>query len=263
MAKSLSQSLTIGPQARAVPGGIAVVPIGRADNPPDAWFDGIPTMVLPEHGMWFAFVGLALDTAPGTLTLKVKSSGSPVPKNLSFEVSPYTYAEQHLRVAPRTVELSATDRARFSREKAHLQLLMRTYTFKTRTIRWPMIQPCPGRPSSSFGVRRFFNGSARSPHSGMDIASSVGTPVLAVAEGQVIDTGDYFFNGRTVWLDHGHGLLTMYCHLHTIQVRPGQLLSRGEPIGQVGATGRATGPHLHWSVCLNRAMVDPALCLDR
>ncbi|HYJ40339.1 MAG TPA: M23 family metallopeptidase, partial [Steroidobacteraceae bacterium] len=154
----------------------------------------------------------------------------------------------------------AEDEARVAAEQKKVRAALDGFSSAApATLR--LEQPVPGRRSSSFGLRRMFNGESRNPHSGMDIAAPTGTPIKAPLAGRVVDVGTYFFNGNNVVIDHGQGLLTMYCHLSKIGVEVGQVLKRGEVLGDVGATGRVTGPHLHWGVSLNGAMVDPALFL--
>ncbi|MDX5410081.1 MAG: peptidoglycan DD-metalloendopeptidase family protein [Thauera sp.] len=247
------------PRARSVPGGVAVVELGPALVAPRASVDGVPVLVSGRPGGWVAVVGIPLEAAAGALYLDVRGEDAP-PRRLEVAVAPVRYAEQRLRVAPGKVDLSPEDLARHERERLRSAEVIATWSAREpATLR--MLQPVPGRRSGSFGLRRVFNEQPRKPHSGMDIAAPTGTPVVAAAAGRVIDTGDYFFNGNTVWLDHGSGLLSMYCHLSAIDVRPGEEVAAGARIGAVGATGRVTGPHLHWSVMLNRTMVDPALFL--
>ena len=252
----------VWPQASQVPGGIARLSLGPAKARPLAHAGEVPLLVLGDVIEWTALVGIALATAPGEASIVVQDAQGGSPRQISYTVAPKQYQEQRLKVSPRTVDLSPQDQARYERERVHLATVMATFSEPLPNASMLRMQvPTPGRRSSSFGLRRVFNGQARSPHSGMDIAAATGTPVVAPLPGRVIDTGDYFFNGNTVWLDHGGGLLSMMCHLNAIDVQPGDLLKTGERLGAVGATGRVTGPHLHWGVLLNRAMVDPALFL--
>jgi murein DD-endopeptidase MepM/ murein hydrolase activator NlpD len=252
------------PRELAVPGGVVRLALGGAAVRPRAFTmaaDGsgeVPLLVLGGPTGWTALLGIALATPPGKVQVRVESNGAG--SALSVEIAPKRYREQRLTVAPRTVDLSPKDEARWQRERAHQAGVMATFSTPLPQ-RLAMQAPVQGRRSSSFGLRRVFNGQARNPHSGMDIAAATGTPVLAPLAGRALDTGDYFFNGNTVWLDHGGGLLSMVCHLSEIAVQAGDAVEAGQRVGAVGATGRVTGPHLHWGVMLNRSMVDPALFL--
>ena len=252
---------TLWPQDLRVPGGVARLSLGPAAVRPVAHSvnatGDVPVLVLGDAIEWTAIVGIPLAAALGPAQIDVQTEGTTRP--VAYTVGPKQYREQRLKVAPGTVDLSPEDEARYNRERTHLQTVMATFSEPLRLPSLRMQVPVPGRRSSSFGLRRVFNGQARNPHSGMDIAAATGTPIVAPLPGRVIDTGDYFFNGNTVWLDHGGGLLGMFCHLSSIAVQPGDVLQAGQRLGAVGATGRVTGPHLHWSVSLNRAMVDPAL----
>ena len=254
------------PNPSQVPGGVARLSLGPAATRPVAHAGDVPLLVLGDVIDWVALVGIALTAKPGPASIDVQTNGGGK-RQIRYTIADKKYAEQRLSVAPGTVDLSPENEARYERERAHQAVVMATFTkfpeAPAQAASLPdflrMQVPTPGRRSSSFGLRRVFNGQSRNPHSGMDIAAATGTPVVSPLQAKVIDTGDYFFNGNTVWLDHGGGLLSMVCHLSAIDVKLGDVLKTGERLGAVGATGRVTGPHLHWGVMLNRVMVDPAL----
>jgi murein DD-endopeptidase MepM/ murein hydrolase activator NlpD len=250
----------VWPRPSAVPGGVVRLSLGPAAARPQAHAGDIPLLVIGDAIEWTAVVGIALAAPAGEAAITVATPGE-APRRVRYRIVSKKYQEQRLTVAPRTVDLSPEDQARYERERAHLSGVMATFS-PAMPPRLQMQVPVPGRRSGSFGLRRVFNGQPRNPHSGMDIAAPTGTPVHAPLDGRVIDVGDYFFNGGTVWLDHGAGLLSMYCHLSAMDVAPGDQLRAGDAFCKVGATGRVTGPHLHWSVMLNRVMVDPALFID-
>ncbi|MBA3593817.1 MAG: peptidoglycan DD-metalloendopeptidase family protein [Polaromonas sp.] len=254
-----SSDSTVWPRALHVPGGVARLPLSASAQRPVVHQGDVPLLVVGDMIAWTALVGIPLAAAAGEASIDVRTPEDGL-RQISYSIVPKRYGEQHLKVSPRTVDLSPEDLARYERERAHQQGVMATFS-QPLPASLRMSVPVPGRKSSSFGLRRVFNGQARTPHSGMDIAAVTGTPVVAPLPGRVIDTGDYFFNGGTVWLDHGGGLLSMYCHLSAMDAQPGELLATGARLGAVGASGRVTGPHLHWGVMLNRTMVDPALFL--
>ena len=248
------------PRASPVPGGVALFRLGAARQAPVARMGAQRVLVVRDGSEWIALVGIALSTKPGSKVRVEAERADGGVKRYEVTVAAKDYPAQHLKVPPSQVELSAEDLARYQRERAHLAGVIRTFTEEPPAT-LALVQPVPGPRSSSFGLRRFFNGQARNPHNGMDIAAPTGTPVVAAGAGRVIDADDYFFSGNTMILDHGAGLLSLYAHLSAMDASVGQNVAVGAPIGKVGATGRVTGPHLHFTVYLNTVAVDPALFL--
>jgi murein DD-endopeptidase MepM/ murein hydrolase activator NlpD len=241
---------------KPVPGGVAVVPLGEQAQAPRASYLGKPVLVVKEDGArWIAIVGIPLTTKPGAQQLRLEGSG----RTLAFQVGAKQYKEQRITLKnSRQVNPLAEDLARIDRELAEQN---RAYdNFSPRQPSNLLFdKPVNGPLSSPFGLRRIFNGEERNAHSGLDFAVPAGTPIKAPAAGKVTLVGNLFFNGNTLFVDHGQGLISMFCHLSKIDVKVGDEVPRGGVVGRVGATGRATGPHMHWNVSLNGVRVDPAI----
>ncbi len=233
----------------AVPGGVHVLAL--EDDVREVSWQGRPVLILGRQ----ALIGIALSTEPGTYVARL--TGADGEREIPVRVRDKAYPEQHLTIAnQRMVEPDAAALARIREERARQDALYLQFSQRDLDIT-PFVTPTQGPISSLFGNRRILNGLPRSPHSGLDLAAALGAAVQAPAAARVTLADDLYFNGNTLFLDHGQGLVSMYCHLDAMAVSAGESVTRGQIIGQVGATGRVTGPHLHWSVSLNGNRVDP------
>ncbi len=247
------------PRESRVPGGIAIVTVPGGAGAPRVLYGEYQAAVIRRDDEWVAIVGIPLATKPGVRKLQVFTGTGK--SEVSFDVADKQYRTQKLTIKnQRQVDPNPEDLKRIAQEQERSSAALSKFTI-TENPSLTLLSPVPGVRSDSYGSRRIFNGQPRNPHTGMDIAAVTGTPVRSPADGTVVEGGDFFFNGNTLYIDHGNGLVTMYCHLDSLGVKVGDKVKAGQVIGKVGATGRVTGPHLHWGVALNRAMVDPGLFL--
>ncbi len=246
------------PETSNVPGGVVNVTLGKTNTEkPKAFFNHHRVVVVPEHKKWIAVVGIPIKTKPGISYLNVKEAK--YEKKIPIKVAPKLYRKDYITIKiKRLVTPSRNYLIRILREQKIINKALLSWTNKNN-INMHFIWPVKGRISTPFGLRRYFNNQPRSPHSGIDIAVPKNTPIKAPAAGLVVLTGRYFFMGNAVLINHGQGLITVYCHLNKIAVKLHQQIKRGQIIGYVGQTGRATGPHLHWGVRLNDTAVNPEL----
>jgi murein DD-endopeptidase MepM/ murein hydrolase activator NlpD len=240
-------------------GGVVLLEVDpqAGGREPTATWQGTPVRFWRDdpQGPWRALLGVDLEKRPGAARV-VLERGLDRPCVLDLSVTAGTFAEEHLNLPKRFVDLSPKDQQRAAKEAARLAAVFKAVTAE-RLWGGPFRLPIDGvEPSSSFGRRRILNGQPRSPHTGVDLGAPTGTPVHAMQRGRVVLNEDLFFSGRTIVLDHGLGVFSLYGHLSESRVRPRQVVDAGEVIGLVGATGRVTAPHLHWAVRLGDARVD-------
>ena len=244
-----ANEITALPQNAVVPGGIyRWTPPVKAT---DIRFNARPVMRMQDQ----VLVGIPLSQPLGSAALTYQVADEAV--SHTFNIVDKAYTEQHITLQNREmVNPNPKQLARIREESQRQRALYLRYS-DAPTPTSGFIQPLQGRISSLFGHRRFFNGQPRNPHSGLEIAAPSGTEISAPAAGEVTLVDDLYYNGKTIFLDHGQGLVTMYCHLSASLITEGERVEQGDVIGLVGATGRVTGPHLHWSVSLNGYRVDP------
>jgi hypothetical protein len=239
-----------------IPGGIARVTLQGACEGAQGSFGGKPLQFFrtSAQGPLVSLIGVDLGTSLGTHEVSVRCDGWT--GRVGVLVRDHEFPKQELTVDSRYVRPNPAEQARAATEAKRLKRLWGT-TSAERLWRGRFQRPAAGSLGSAFGLRRVFNGEPRSPHSGIDIRAKRGTPVVAANTGRVVLRDELFFAGNTVALDHGLGLYTVYLHLSEFKVSEGEMVAKGRVIGLVGATGRVTGPHLHFSARLGGARVDP------
>lgn len=191
-----------------------------------------------------------------TLKIWVASGGVTYMSKWAVDVEAGDYGSEKLTVNPAMVTPPASERSRIARESRQIRQALDTCS-KESSWSLPFVRPVPGRVTGVYGVKRVFNGVPKSRHGGVDYRASAGTPVRSASAGKVILTGNHYFAGKSVYLDHGGSVISMYFHLSSIDVAVGDAVKPGQIIGKTGSTGRITGPHLHFGVALGGRMVNP------
>lgn len=247
------------PQQALVPGGVALLQLPNHKQDSKVFFNNKRVAVFPYKNAWVAMAGIGLSTKPGDYEFSIKhADGFSVNTKVTIEYKKYD--EQRLTIKnKRKVNPNKEDSKRIAAESVRKKKAKKQFTEKHPQVNF--IWPVTGRISAIFGLRRFFNEQERRPHRGLDIAAKEGTPIQAVANGTVIDAGDFFFSGNMIYIDHGQGIISLYAHLSEISVKPGDVIKQGDIIGKVGQTGRVTGAHLHFAVIANKALIDPVFML--
>lgn len=211
-----------------------------------------------------ALIGIDLDQAPGPHSFEVvwergEATGT---ESYLIEVLPASFGTENLKLPKGMVDLDPPTLARVEKEQKQQREVF-DVSIPRKLWEGEFLRPVSGKVAGTFGLRRIMNGQPRNPHTGEDITAPEGTPVVASNSGKVILVGDFYFNGHSVIIDHGLGLFSMYFHLSKATVKEGETVKKGEQIGLVGKSGRATGPHLHWGMRLNGARVNPFSLIEK
>jgi len=261
-------TITVEPQ-QIMQGDVALLRLQRSQGIVSAEYfqDNRPVFFYYDNATltYCAFLGIDLEEKPGPNSVPVKitaQNGIVSRTTVEFIIRKKDFPAEHLTVPESQVTLNRLDNARYEREKMMVAaILQKPSDLKLRNS--DFLKPLQADVDTPFGVRRFFNNKPKNPHSGVDFKAPEGTPVVASNHGRVVLTGNHFFSGNSVFIDHGSGIITMYFHLASFAVAHGETIEKGQVVGHVGSTGRATGPHLHWGMRINNQRVDPMALLGK
>jgi murein DD-endopeptidase MepM/ murein hydrolase activator NlpD len=242
-------------------GDVVLITLSTVANAAPAlfWYNKeIPLAGNAEKTKWFGFLAAGLEAHPGKSAVQIRlmSGGRVKASEMEITIKAKEYGLRNLTLPKEMDELDGPTLERVQKESKIIAAVW-SHPLKERLWQGPFIRPLNTEVSGAFGVKSIINGSPRAPHSGVDLRGEAGTPIVAVNRGRVVLTADLFFTGNTVLIDHGGGIQSMYFHMERVGVKSGQTVQQGDVIGWVGATGRATGPHLHFGMRVNATNVNP------
>ncbi len=244
----------------STPGGIAQITFESRQINPEAFYGSVPLYIQPlGENQYQVLIGLPLMTKPGSKRITLHSTND---RYVFIEVENLSYPDEYFETTVKVGNTQDSSSLRIENEKVLFTKTRKTFSTQPLSKGY-FVSPTNGRLTSVFGVNRYYNGEKGLPHIGLDIANTLGTPVNASASGRVILVHDFYYLGKTVFIDHGQGLLSSYSHLSEVNVIEGQTLRKAQELGKIGTTGRSTGPHLHWSVFMNQVAINPELLLKK
>ena len=240
-------------------GGIFISEITKYSHEAGFTFHNSKVLTYEKEGKFYLIFGIPYKSKIGKNTYLLKNGNKDYP--VKFTINDKEYATQRISVAKKYTEPSEEIINRVIKEKKELMVARSKWI--DMKVDLDFVLPVEGITTGVYGTRRFYNGKEGNYHNGLDIAAPIGTEIVAPSSGRVLLTGDYFYNGKFIYIDHGQNLKSIFIHLNKINVNVGDILKKGQIIGEVGSTGKSTGPHLHWSVTLNSVYVDPEIFINK
>ena len=255
-----AQALTIGEEFRNIKGGLLIKEISEDEYKKSFKLKNVNLLTYSKGQKFFLIYGIPYNSNVGLNAIKITSNSGLIDKIINFKIKNKDFQTQFITISKKYTAPSKVNMLRIKKEKKLLISSKKEWININPDLNF--ILPVNGTETGVFGTRRFYNKKEGKAHNGLDIAAKKGTTIVAPSSGSVLLTGNYFYNGKFVFLDHGRGLKSIFIHMNKINVSQGQIIKKGEKIGEVGSTGKSTGDHLHWSLILNETYINPKVFLE-
>jgi len=255
-----AQALTIGEEFRNIKGGLLIKEISEDEYKKSFKLKNVNLLTYSKGQKFFLIYGIPYNSNVGLNVIKITSNSGLIDKIINFKIKNKDFQTQFITISKKYTAPSKVNMLRIKKEKKLLISSKKEWININPDLNF--ILPVNGTETGVFGTRRFYNKKEGKAHNGLDIAAKKGTTIVAPSSGSVLLTGNYFYNGKFVFLDHGRGLKSIFIHMNKINVSQGQIIKKGEKIGEVGSTGKSTGDHLHWSLILNETYINPKVFLE-